>query len=187
MSSPAEIAAGAAVEVVLIGVAAGVLYRVWGKFLPTPKRHTVPPFYTAVLMRGRTVERVLEPGAYWISSKRTLVLCDMRSKPFQVPAQELVTADGMGVRISLGGEYRVANPQAFITESSDAFSALYLELRHSLHVAVAELKSEAILRGEANLADRLRELVVPRATQLGTELTQIQVWEAVPIGWVRQD
>jgi regulator of protease activity HflC (stomatin/prohibitin superfamily) len=182
MSSFGEIAVGAAVEIVLVGIAGGILYRVWGKFHPTPKRQIVPPFHSGVILLGGQAERVVGPGAYWISSKRTLVLCDMRAKPFQIPSQELVTADGVGVRISLGGEYSISDPLAFITESSDAFGALYLELRHALHGTVGELSGDAIIGGRAVLTDRIEELVIPRATQLGVKLTQLQVWEAVPLG-----
>jgi len=67
MSSAVEIAAGAAVEIVLIGIAGGILYRVWGKFLPTPKRLLVPPFHSGVILLGGKAERLVGPGAYWIS------------------------------------------------------------------------------------------------------------------------
>ena len=144
------------------------------------------PFQRGVVLKNEQLDKLLSPGSHWISPKRTLLLCDMRSKPFQIPAQEMLTADGMGVRMSLGGEYRITNPVFFIVESSDSFGAFYLEMRQALHLAVKELNSETIFGGQTLLSARIKELVVPRGTQLGIEITQLEIWEAVPIGWARQ-
>jgi regulator of protease activity HflC (stomatin/prohibitin superfamily) len=187
MASPTEIAVGVTVELFLAALAIGLLYRVWGKIFAIPQRQAVLAFQQGVVLKGGQVEKVLNPGTYWITPKRTLVICDMRPKPFQISAQELLTADVMGVRMSLGGEYRITNPALFMAESSDAFGAFYLELRQALHMAVKELNSETIFNGKAPLTARIKELLVPRAAQLGIEMTQLDIWEAVPIGWLRQD
>jgi regulator of protease activity HflC (stomatin/prohibitin superfamily) len=186
MSTPAEIAVGITVEMFLAALAIGLLYRVWGRIFAVPQRQVVLSFQRGVLLRGGEVEKVLSPGTYWIMPKRTLMLCDMRSKPFQVPAQELLTVDGMGIRMSLGGEYHVVDTALFLTQNSDAFGAFFLEIRHAFHLAVGELNSEVILNGRDVLIPRVKELLIPRAAQLGIEMTQLDVWEAVPIGWSRQ-
>lgn len=92
----------------------------------------------------------------------------------------------MGVRVSLAGEYRVSNPACFVTESSDAFSSFYLELKQALRLAAGEINSAGFLSGQTQLAARVRELLHPRETQLGIEMTQLDIFEAVPIGWVRE-
>jgi regulator of protease activity HflC (stomatin/prohibitin superfamily) len=186
MASSPEVAVGVTVELFLAALAIGLLYRVWGKIFAVPKRQAVLAFQQGVVLKGGQVEKVLTPGTYWITPKRTLVICDMRPKPFQISAQELLTADAMGVRMSLGGEYRITNPALFVAESSDAFGAFYLELRQALHMAVKELDNETIFNGQAPLTARIKELLVPRAAQLGIEMTQLDIWEAVPIGWLRQ-
>lgn len=138
------------------------------------------------MLLDNTVEKVLNPGAYWITPKRRLVLCDVRPTPFQVLSQELLTSDGMGVRVSLAGEYRVVNPGLFATESSDAFGSFYLELRQSLRHAVGEISSGDFLSGQAQLITRLKDLLLPKSVQLGLEMTQLDIYEAVPIGWLRE-
>jgi regulator of protease activity HflC (stomatin/prohibitin superfamily) len=138
-----------------------------------------------VVLREGKVEKLLGPGAYWITPKCRMILCDVRPTPFQVPSQELLTFDGMAIRISLGGEYRISNPAFFVTESSDAFGAFYLELRQALRVAVGELNSPGFLSGQAPLTARMKELLVPKAAQLGIEMTQLEIYECVPVGWLR--
>jgi regulator of protease activity HflC (stomatin/prohibitin superfamily) len=186
MASAGEIAAGAAVELFLVTIALAVLYRVWGWFFQVPKRQVVQAFQRGVVLRESNVEKVLEPGAYWITPKCRLVLCDIRPTPFQVSGQELLTADGMGVRISLAGEYRVVSPALFVSESSDAFATFFLELRQSLRVAAGEMSSHGFLTGQAQLTARMKELLLPRETQLGLEMTKLDVYEAVPMGWLRE-
>jgi len=115
-----------------------------------------------------------------------MVICDVRPTPFQVSGQELLTADGMGIRVSLAGEYRVTNPTSFVTESSDAFASFYLELRQALRLAAGEMNSSGVFSAHSQLAARMRELLQPREAQLGIEMTQLDIFEAVPIGWLRE-
>ena len=186
MATPGEIAAGAAVELFFVVIALAVLYRVWGWFFPVPKRRVVDSFQRGIVLRDGRVEKVLTPGAYWITPKRTLVVRDVRPTPFHVSGQELLTSDGMGVRVSLAGEHRVADPAPFVTESTDAFASFYLELRQALRLAAGELNSAGFFTGPAQLAARIRELLQPKEAQLGIEMTQLDIFEAVPIGWLRE-
>lgn len=94
--------------------------------------------------------------------------------------------DGMGVRISLAGEYRVVRPALFVCESSDAFGTFYLELRQALRIAAGEMSSHGFLTGQTRLTARMKELLLPREAQLGVEMTKLDVYEAVPIGWLRE-
>lgn len=186
MSSPLEIVAGITVELVFVALAIGLLYRVWGRVFAIPQRRVILPFQKGVLLQATQVVKTLDPGMYWISPKRTLFLCDMRPVPFQVPSIELLTVDKMNVRISLSGEYQITNPASFISQSSDTFAAFYLEVRRAVFTAVGELHSDSFIKEQVLLTDRVKELLVPRSAQLGLEIAQIEVWEAVPLGWVRQ-
>lgn len=186
MASSLEVAVGVAVEVVIIAIAGGVLYSIWGKVFGAPQRRVILPFQRGVILQAGHVEKTLEPGAHWISNKRTLLLCDMRATPFQVPVAELLTADGMSVRVSLAGEYRIANPSSFVTESSDAFAAFYLEVRQAVYAAVKELSGEMFIKEQSTITSRVKELLIPRASQLGIEIVHLEVLEGVPLGWVRQ-
>lgn len=186
MSSVSEVAAGFGLDLLIVAVALGLLYRLWGAVLPLPRRQMIVEFQRGVVLRNGRVEKVLDTGVHWISPRRTLVVCDMRRKPFQVAGQHVLSSDGMNLRISMGGEYRIEDAAAFVTESTDAFSSFYLEICQALRIAAGEFQSEALLGSQAPLATRIRELVVPRGAQLGIEIAQLDVFETVPLGWVRQ-
>ena len=168
------------------GVAVGLLYRLWGVFFPTPGRKTVLAFQQGVVLLGNKVERIVGPGSHWITPKRTLVVCDVRPVPFQVANQQVLAADDMHLRISLGGEYIVTDPAKFVSQNSNSFDALYLELRQALRNAAKELEGHSIMSDQSSFLARVKELTVPRADQLGIELTGVDVWEATPLGWFRE-
>ena len=167
-------------------IALAVIYRGWGWFFPVPKRRVVEAFQRGVVLREGRVEKILTPGVHWITPKRTLVVCDVRPTPFHVSGQELLTADGMGVRVTLAGEYRVANPACFVTASSDAFASFYLELRQALRLTAGEMNSSGFFSAQVQLVATIRELLQPKEAQLGIEMTQPDMFEAVPIGGLRE-
>lgn len=187
MASGEETVVGFSVELLLGMLAGGLLFRLWGKLLPLPQRRFVQAFQQGIILRGGRVERVAGPGTLWLWPGRTFAVCDMRLRPFQVHGQEVISADGMGVRVSLGGEYRVDDPGRFVSESSDPYGAVYLEIRQALRAAVAESDAGSLLDGRAMLAERVKELVVPRAALLGVEVTHLEAWETVPLGWMHRE
>lgn len=187
MSTATEIIAGTAVEVVISAVALGLLYRVWGKFLPTPHRQRILPFQRGVLLKHDGSSKILDPGDHWVSSKQATLLCDMRAKPYQVAAQDVSMSEGMAMRLSLSGEYRVSNPLLFMTQNSDPFGAFYLEARQALHLAAKEVDGHSVLIDPHLITSRVRELLIPRAAHLGLEIATLDVSEILPIGWFRQN
>ena len=185
MPSFEDIVIGTTVEVFLFSVAAGIVYRVWGGVLPFPKKHKVLPFQRGVVLNGEEVERVVGPGSCWITPKRTLIVCDTRPKPFQLAGLELVAADGVAIRLSLGVEYQIVDPGSFVTRSSDPYAAFYVELRQAIHIAAREKSGRNLMNEQDMFVARIKTLVASRSAELGVALTQFDIWEMVALGWVQ--
>jgi regulator of protease activity HflC (stomatin/prohibitin superfamily) len=185
MASLTEILAGTAVEVVIFGVAGGVLYRVWRGASFLPQRRTLLPFNKGVVLEGERVVKVLDSGTYWVKPKQTIVPVDVRPRPFQMPSRQLLTADGQGLQIRLEGEYKVVDPRLFVLESSDGHAAFYLSLDRETARAIGELERAEILTSRVSPADRIRERIEPRAAQLGVAITHLDVSDLIPIAWLQ--
>lgn len=166
----------------MIVVGVGLLDRVWGQALPFPHKFIVPAFHSGVVLHKGKAERLVGPGRYWLSPGRSMVFCDMRPNPFQIASQNMIASDGMGVQVSLGGEQKIADPMAFVSENTNPFSAFYIEMRQALCNAVSELDSHVVLTQQSEITSRMKELLVPRAAQLGIELVNLEVFEAMPLG-----
>ena len=89
MTSGTDVLVGTAVEICVVAIVTGVIYRVMGSPLGLFKLNKIQPFHRGVLMKGEVVDRVLEPGAHWIWSRRTVFLCDARPIPFQLNSQDV--------------------------------------------------------------------------------------------------
>src|SRR5918992_3143464 len=82
--------------------------------------------------RGRFAG-VVEPGAYWVWPRwTTIVKVDIRPVYMVVPAQEVVTADGVGVKITVSAKYQVADPERAINAVASYQTALYTQLQLAL-------------------------------------------------------
>ncbi len=184
MADALETIAGTAVEILLIGFAGFGLRQLLGRMSFMPQRMRLMPFNRGVILHGDMVEGVVEPGYRWLKPGRTLTPVDIRRKPFQVPIRELVTGDNGAVRISFGGEYRVTDPALYLTESAEPFGALFVALERVIPSAISEFDTQAVVHTPTLLAERVKELIEPRATQLGMQITSLEVSNVVSIGWV---
>jgi len=184
MANALDTMAGVGVELVICALAGFALQRLVGKISFLPQRLQLMPFNRGVILRGDVVEHVVEPGYRWIKPGRTLVPVDIRKKPFQVPIRELVTYDNGAIRIAFGGEYKVIDPARYVTESSDPFGALFVALDRIIPSAVVEFDTDTVVTTPTLLAERVKELIEPRAAQLGMSVVELDVSNVVSIGWV---
>jgi regulator of protease activity HflC (stomatin/prohibitin superfamily) len=182
MATFIEYFAGAAVEVVIFGVAGGILYRVWRGASFLPQRKTLLPFNKGVVLEGERAIKVLDPGSYWIKPRQSLVPVDVRPRPFQTASRELITADNLGIRIRFSGEYKVIEPASFVLASTDGHGAFYLALEREITLTVIESKRVEILEARISPADRVKERIEPQASNLGITVSNLEVSELIPIG-----
>jgi regulator of protease activity HflC (stomatin/prohibitin superfamily) len=177
-----EIVAGVAVEVVVFGIVAGVIYRfLSGRFL-IPKREIVLPNQRGVVVQGENILRVAEPGSCWIRPKQRIVLCDMRPRPLQMAGLEIICSNAGIVRLSLSGRYQIADAAAYYTGSSNAGDAIFVELRRAIAWAARQQSSSAIVAAPEAFAQRIREAAAPAASKLGLEISELDIWDALFVG-----
>ncbi len=80
---------------------------------------TVMEWQRTLLYRDGKLEKVLEPGRHRYDQRRcTLVAVDMRPRQLQVSGQELLTRDGLSLRVSFAVNWVVTDPLAFTTARS---------------------------------------------------------------------
>ncbi len=168
MESASEILTGIAVEVGLLIVVLGTVFRLLsGKFL-VPSRMVILPNQRGVIVQGDRVLRVADPGTCWVRPKQRVVLCDMR------------------IRLSIGGEYKISDPILYYTVSTQANDALYVQVRRLILLVAKQMTSANIVAVPELVAARLREAAETEAANLGLEITSLQIWEATSLGWLRQ-
>src|SRR5207244_1001497 len=99
--------------------------------------------------RGRFV-RVLEPGVYWLRRRDTFVrTVDIRPAFVTIPGQEVLSADGVTLKVSIAAQYEVADLDVAFNKTQDAMSALYLTLQMALRDIVGGAKIDELLENRS--------------------------------------
>jgi len=134
------------------------------------------------------LEEKLEPGrhAFWaVGRKLRIAKVDMRPQPLEVTAQEILTRDRVGIRVTLTAFYKVIDAEKSITGSSDVSGTLYRLIQFAIREAVAMRTLDDILGARDQIDNQVREFVTARAGDLGVEVGEIGVKDVILPGDVR--
>jgi regulator of protease activity HflC (stomatin/prohibitin superfamily) len=127
---------------------------------PTPvargRRVSVHEWQRGVLFRDGRVTETLEPGSRRIWTARTSVrLVDLRPWIMSIPTQEVPTADGITVKVTVTAQVRVTDPVTHVTGVQDPRATLYLAVQVALREVVAATTLEALIGARSELATAL--------------------------------
>lgn len=148
---------------------------------------TVYEWERGLLYRRGRFARVLEPGRYRLSKRSSWVRkLDVRETTDTVPGQEVLTGDGVTVRLSLAATYVVADPVRAVTAADDYRGALYLALQLALRDAVAALTIDELVETRSRIGAQLRAPAAERAGELGLELKQVELKDLMLTGELRR-
>ncbi|MHB1134170.1 MAG: slipin family protein [Chloroflexota bacterium] len=141
-----------------------------------PKRITVFEFERGLRYRGGRAAGVLGPGQYWLNPiSATVIKVDMRPRFATLSGQEVLSADGVPIKLSLAAQFEVVDPEMAINQSQDYQGALYLELQLALRGIAGSQKVDELLAERAEIGRRLQEEVADRAEALGLRLLGVDV------------
>jgi regulator of protease activity HflC (stomatin/prohibitin superfamily) len=144
----------------------GLLYKI------SPfKRFTIFEYQKGLkYSRGHFVA-TLGAGQYWIFPKVTFIVpVDIRAEFITIPGQEVLSADGVSLKISLATEFEVVDPEVALHKTVNYRSALYLSLQMALREIVASEKIEDLLQGRTTLGPKLLERSSKKANEYGLKL-----------------
>jgi regulator of protease activity HflC (stomatin/prohibitin superfamily) len=135
---------------------------------------------------GKFVE-LLPPGRYrfWNWDDRHVDRVDTREVSQTVEAQEVLTSDKIGVRVTLIAQFRVADPVAARHQVADFREQLYQDLQLTLREAITGRTLEDLLKERDALSRDLQASVAARAKAYGVELSRVGVKDMVLPGAVR--
>ena len=143
-------------------------------------RRTVQPWQVALERRDGEPTRVLPPGRHAQHKRAAYDVLDLREHIDVVPAQELLTADGITVKVSAVWVWTIADPIAFTEKVRDPVHAVYLAIQLALRDALATQEAEALVRApRRGLAAGLTDAVARAAAEVGIRLVDVVVKDVV--------
>jgi regulator of protease activity HflC (stomatin/prohibitin superfamily) len=156
-----------------------MMARVAGERLPRGRRIVVNEWERMVVFRDGAVADTLGPGAYrfW-NGRATGRRVDVRPWILHVPMQEVPTADGLTIKVSVATEARVVDPVAYIVATQEALQAAYLYVQVALRDVVAGATLEDVLGARAALTERVAA-AIGDLSSTGLELGRLELKDIV--------
>jgi regulator of protease activity HflC (stomatin/prohibitin superfamily) len=140
-----------------------------------------------LFMDGQFKER-LGPGrhAFWqIGRTVRIAKVDLRPQPHEVTAQEILTKDRIGIRVTLTAFTKVIDPEKAVMASADLNNTVYRLIQFAIREAVATRTLDDILAARDTIDREVRLFVTERVKDLGIEIGEIGVKDVILPGDIR--
>ncbi|MCP2358647.1 regulator of protease activity HflC (stomatin/prohibitin superfamily) [Nonomuraea thailandensis] len=148
---------------------------------------TVMAWQRVLMYVDGRLKRVLEPGRHRYRPRRTTLLTvDLRPRLLSVPGQELITADGVSVRVTVTAQWRVTDAAAYTEAASVPDQFLYSAVQDAIRERVPALTLEAALADRAALSEGLTERVREEVSGLGIEVGDVRTRDVMLPGELRR-
>lgn len=130
---------------------------------------------------------VVEPGQYWIYRPGTRVdKFDIRPRVVAITGQEVITSDGVSLRLSLVAEYGVVDPAVAVNSVESFDQSIYVAAQLALRKIVGSAPLEQLLEHRDEIGPKVAEQVAPQAEALGLDLKQVEVRDIMFTGELRR-
>lgn len=144
------------------------------RIIATAPRITVRPWERAVVLRRGVIDRTVDAGRYRRRHEVWYVI-DLRPRWLALATQEVLSADGLQVRLTPVARFRVTDPETWITEADQPTDALYTLAQLAVRDALTGIALDEVLAARDGLLDEARTRLAAGAAALGAELLDFQV------------
>ncbi len=141
-----------------------------------------------LIVDGEMVER-LKPGrhAFWSVARTVKIIkLDLRPTPLEVTAQEIMTKDRVGIRVTLTAFTKIVDPEKVVMAADDVSNTIYRLIQFAIREAVATRTLDEILAARDAIDNEVRAFVSQRAEKLGVEVGEIGIKDVILPGDVRE-
>jgi regulator of protease activity HflC (stomatin/prohibitin superfamily) len=111
---------------------------------------------------------------------------DARPTSITVPGQEILTSDGVALKVSLTARYVIADPVAAVTGDQEYVRALYVALQTALRDAIAGRSADDLLASRAQIGPATGAAVASDLARIGVELLGVDVRDVMVPGELKR-
>ncbi len=164
--------------VILVVIVIAIFCSIMVAALAKEFRHAflVPEGYAGLLYHKGKFVRVLGAGRHirW-GRLFTLGAQDLRKAALLVSGQEVLTADHVGLKLSLVVNYQVTDPAKAAHESQNWQTDLYNGAQLALRAVVGGVAVESLLNQRVEIGSQLLARVQPEAAKIGINVLAVEV------------
>lgn len=144
------------------------------------KRRTIFEYQYGLLYKNGKYVKTLGPGLHWtFLPNHTINIIDNRRQTVTIAGQEIVSADNVGVKLSVLTTYRVADPVKASHQSQAWGTELYGLVQIVLRDVFSAMTVDEILKVRSTLGEKLLWMIKPQLEPIGVEMSMLQVKDVV--------
>jgi regulator of protease activity HflC (stomatin/prohibitin superfamily) len=126
-------------------------------------------------VKGR-FKSVIEPGQYWyIPLFSTIDKIDVRPRFVSITGQELLSADGITIKVSVAVNFEIIDPVLAKNKVMDFEKTIYNEIQLAVREVIGQTEIDAILEARNEISQRLMEMLEVKSKDLGLNLILISI------------
>ncbi len=145
-------------------------------FMLIVQRITILEYEKGLKYTKGKFKAVIGPGQYWyISFFVVIQKIDIRPRFVSITGQEVLSSDGVTLKVSLAANYEISDPNVAINKSQSFQEALYLELQLALREIIGSAEIDTILNSRSELSKKLMEMSETKARDLGLRLISVNL------------
>jgi regulator of protease activity HflC (stomatin/prohibitin superfamily) len=111
----------------------------------------------------------------WLFGSTIIRKVDIRPQYVSVPGQAVLTADGVGLKVSLTAVYEISDPAIAINQVSDYHQAIYLILQNALRDTVGVIAMDDLMGNRTHLNQQLQDISAPQVSAIGLRLISVNI------------
>jgi regulator of protease activity HflC (stomatin/prohibitin superfamily) len=143
-------------------------------------KFTVHPGVNTVEYVDGVCTRVLKPGRHAKRSRAEYRAVSVRERLHLVAPQEVLTSDGVTVRVTASVRSLVADPQRFLEAADDPFALVYLAVQVALREALVEVDAESVVRAARSaLGDSVTLAARAVGVRVGLDVLEVVVKDVI--------
>ena len=160
----------------IIAASKGIQYLVDLFFTIT----TVEASNVALHYRDGHLLKTLQPGRYRFIGPRHLIKhFDTRLQQFNLQTQELNTAEGISIKATVVGFYKIIDPIKAVEITTDHSATIYTHVQLALRDILNGVEAETLLLGTHQFSSALLEKVSKFSHELGIEFSGLDVRDLI--------
>jgi len=180
--------------IIYIGLVLLAVVFVWALFLRAWKwldMHfpliTIFDFQKAVRYHRGQFTGVVGPSQFrYRTATTSFTILEMREQTLALAGQEVLTADALGIKLSLQCNWQVADPQKAVTVVESYVASLYANAHAATRSVVQALTAEQVLADRGSLARQIEALVQSSAARYGVQVNAVTVRDCMLPGPLKQ-
>ena len=130
---------------------------------------------------------LLGAGSYWYNSYYTTInKVDIRPRHQTIPSQEVLSKDGVAIKLSLAVNIEVVEPDVAVNSVNNYEESFYLVLQLALRTVIGTTEIDSLLEKRDKLGKEIFEIANKEIEKLGIKLISIDIKDLTFPGSLKQ-